>query len=81
MWSHLKVCKKFHFVVDKKQQVFVLEPKKENDESEDQNMGTLQIIGYNYDQFRETPLKMVIIDELPFNFVEGKGFKLFLGTI
>uniref|UniRef100_A0A6N2LRE9 Uncharacterized protein n=1 Tax=Salix viminalis TaxID=40686 RepID=A0A6N2LRE9_SALVM len=68
--SYLKVCKKIHFVVDKKQKVFVLEPKKEKDESEDQNMSTLKAIGYNYDQCRQTPLKIVIIDELPFNFVE-----------
>ena len=27
MWSHLKVCKKFLFVIDKKQKVLVLEPK------------------------------------------------------
>jgi len=32
MWSHLKVCKKFHFVVDKKQKNLVLEPKKKNGE-------------------------------------------------
>uniref|UniRef100_A0A6N2L0Z0 Uncharacterized protein n=1 Tax=Salix viminalis TaxID=40686 RepID=A0A6N2L0Z0_SALVM len=57
-------------ICDKKQKVFVLEPKKEKDESEDQNMSTLKAIGYNYDQCRQTPLKIVIIDELPFNFVE-----------
>jgi hypothetical protein len=28
MWSHLKVCKKISFGVDKKQKVLVLEPKK-----------------------------------------------------
>jgi hypothetical protein len=26
MWSHLKVCKKISFVVDKKQKILVLEP-------------------------------------------------------
>ena len=29
IWSHLKVCKKIPFVVDKKQKLLVLEPKKE----------------------------------------------------
>uniref|UniRef100_A0A6N2LGW6 BED-type domain-containing protein n=1 Tax=Salix viminalis TaxID=40686 RepID=A0A6N2LGW6_SALVM len=32
MWSHLKVCKTFLFVVDKKQKVLVLKCKKEKDE-------------------------------------------------
>ena len=52
MLSHLKICKKFPFVVDKKQKLLVLEPKKESDESEDKNMGTLNTIGYNYDECR-----------------------------
>ena len=47
MWNHLKVCKKISFVVDKKQKGLVLEPKKKG-ESEDQNVGTLKVIGYNY---------------------------------
>uniref|UniRef100_A0A6N2LGG6 BED-type domain-containing protein n=1 Tax=Salix viminalis TaxID=40686 RepID=A0A6N2LGG6_SALVM len=44
MWSHLKGCKKFPFVVDKKQKLLVLEPKKDSDESADKNMGTLKAI-------------------------------------
>jgi len=68
MWSYLKVCKKFHFVVDKKQKVLVLKPKKEEGESGDRNVGTLKAISYNYDECRQSLAKMVIIDELPFNF-------------
>jgi hypothetical protein len=34
-------------------------------------------IGYNYDECRQSLVKMVIIDELSFNFVEDKGFGLF----
>jgi hypothetical protein len=81
MWSHLKVCKKFLFVVDKKQKILVLEPKKVGGESEDRSVGTLKIIGYDYDECRQALVKMVIIDELPFNFVEGKGFRLFSRTV
>ena len=44
-------------------------------------MGSLKVIGYNYDECRQALLKMVIIDELPFNFVEGRGFKLFARTM
>jgi len=81
MWSHLKVCKKFPFVVDKKQKVLVLEPKIEKGELGEQNVGTLKAICYNYDECRQALAKMVIIDELPFNFVEGWGFKLFARTM
>ena len=52
---------------DKEQNILVLEHKKEEDESGDQNKGTLKAIGYNYDECRQTPIKVVIIDELPFN--------------
>uniref|UniRef100_A0A6N2ND59 BED-type domain-containing protein n=1 Tax=Salix viminalis TaxID=40686 RepID=A0A6N2ND59_SALVM len=81
MWSHLKVCKKFSFVVDKKQKLLVLEPKKDSDELEDKNMGTLKAIGFNHEECRLALAQMIIIDELPFNFVEGRGFKSFLRTI
>ena len=40
-------------------------------------MRILKAIGYDYDECRQTLVKMVIIDKLPSNFVEGKGFKLF----
>ena len=53
MWSNLKVCKKFSFVVYKKQKVLVLEPQKEKGELEDQNMRILKEIGYNYDECRQ----------------------------
>ena len=45
MLSHLKICKKIPFVFDKKQKLLVLKPKKESDESEAKNMGTLKAIG------------------------------------
>ena len=59
----------------------VLEPKKEDSELGDQSVGTLKAIGYNYNECRQALVKMVIIDELPFNFVEGKGFRLFSRTM
>jgi len=63
-------------VVDKKQKVLVLEPKIEKGELGEQNVGNLKAIGYNYDEYRQALAKMVIIDELHFNFVEGRRFKL-----
>jgi len=44
-------------------------------------VGSLKAISYNYDECRQALAKMVIIDELPFNFVEGRGFKLFTRTM
>jgi hypothetical protein len=40
MLSHLKVCKKFSFVVDKNKKFLVLEPKKKEDELGHRNVGT-----------------------------------------
>jgi hypothetical protein len=68
-------------VVDKKQTFLVLEPKKEKGELGDQNEGTLKEIGYSYDECRQVLVKMVIINEFPFNFMEGKGFILFSRTM
>jgi hypothetical protein len=62
-----KGMQKVSFVHDKEQKILVLEPKKEEDESGDQNRGTLKAIGYNYDECRQAPVKVVIINELPFN--------------
>jgi len=66
---------------DKKQKKLVLKPKKEEGELRYQNMGTLKAIGYNYDEYRQALIKIAIIDELPFNFMESKGFRLFSRTI
>ena len=81
MWSHLKVCKKFPFVVNKKQNFLVLESTKVGGESGDWSVGTFKAIGYDYDECRQALVKIVIIDELPFNFMESKGFRLFFRTL
>jgi len=44
-------------------------------------VGTLKAIGYDYDECRQALVKMVIIYELPFNFMKGKGFRLFSRTV
>ena len=44
-------------------------------------MGTLKAICYDYDECRKTLVKLIIIDELPFNFVKGKGFRLYSRTL
>jgi hypothetical protein len=59
------------------QKVLLVKPKIEEGELEDQNVRTLKVIYYNYDECRHALAKIVIIDELPSNFVEGQGFRLF----
>jgi len=76
-----KSMQKFPCVVDKKQKNLVLEPNKAEGELGDRCVGTLKAIGYDYDECRQAFVKMVIIDKLPFNFVEGKGFRIFSRTV
>ena len=52
MWSQLKACKMFSFVIDKRPKILVLEHKKKEDELGNQNIVILMAIGYNYDEYR-----------------------------
>jgi hypothetical protein len=44
-------------------------------------VGNLVIAKYNVQKIREALAKMVIVDELPFKFVEGEGFHDFMKTV
>ena len=79
MWSHLGVCKKFPFVIDQKQKTLVLKPKPiiKGANNGEENLVTVKAVGYSYEECRQAIGKMIILDELPFNFVENQGFKLF----
>ena len=50
MWSHLGVCKKFPFIIDRKQKTLVLEPKPkiEGGDNGEENLVTVKAMGYNY---------------------------------
>jgi len=45
------------------------------------SVGNLVIAKYNVQKIREALAKMVIVDELPFKFVEGEGFHDFMKTV
>jgi len=47
----------------------------------DRSVGNLVIAKYNVQKIREALAKMVIVDELPFKFVEGEGFHDFMKTV
>jgi hypothetical protein len=48
MWSHLGVCKKISFVIDRKQKTLVLEPKPiiEGGDNREENLVTVKVVGY-----------------------------------
>ena len=79
MWSHLGVCKKFSFVIDRKQKTLVLEPKPiiERGDNGEENLATIKAVNYNYEECRKALKKLIILDEIPFNFVENQGFQSF----
>jgi hypothetical protein len=79
MWSHLGVCKKFPFVIDRKQKTLVLEfrPIIKRGNNGEENLVTIKAVGYSYEECRKALGKMIILDELLFNFVENQGFKSF----
>lgn len=74
MLVHLQTqCKKYPFrVVDKKQKVLCFQPT-----TETRGESNLVAMSYCKEACQETLSKMVILDELPFGFVEGEGFKHF----
>jgi hypothetical protein len=47
----------------------------------DLNVGTFKAICYNYDECRQALAKMIIIDELLFNFMKSPGCRLFCNTM
>ncbi|KAM2178796.1 hypothetical protein ACFX1R_033832 [Malus domestica] len=71
LWNHLfNQCKRYpHRVEDKKQKIL----------SFGENNGSLMAIGFSKEAYRVELTKMVVLDKLPFSFVENEGFKFFCG--
>ena len=51
MWSHLGVCKKFPFVIDRKQKTLVLQPRPmiKGGNNGEENLVTIKAVGYSYE--------------------------------
>nr|XP_048321191.1 zinc finger BED domain-containing protein RICESLEEPER 2-like [Ziziphus jujuba var. spinosa] len=65
-------CKKYPYrVQDKKQKTLTFGAQNESDGS------NLLAVGFNKEACRLACAKMIILDELPFSFVEGRGFRMF----
>jgi len=73
IWNHLGACIKFPFMIDRKQNTLVLElkPKIEGDGKGGKILVTIKIICYNYVECNKALAKMIIRNELSFNFVEN----------
>ncbi|CAK8564808.1 unnamed protein product [Lathyrus sativus] len=75
MHKHLKVClKNPNRVVDKKQKTIAIGKESEDDP----NSVSLKLVDFNQERTRLTLAKMIIIDELPFKYVENEGFNMFM---
>ncbi|CAA0806372.1 Zinc finger BED domain-containing protein DAYSLEEPER [Striga hermonthica] len=73
---HISVCKANPDVTEKKQAKLNLQPIAEGDEI----VGSLTSWKFDQEAIRSELARMVIVDELPFRFVEGDGFKNFMSV-
>jgi hypothetical protein len=84
MLSHIRnSCKKYpgrFGKLDKSQSTLSFDAKNEGQMGEG-SVGNLVIAKYNVQKIREALAKMVIVDEFPFKFVEGEGFRDFMKTV
>jgi len=79
-----KSCKKFPSRFDKSQSKLSFEAKREGKVGVgggEGSCGNLVITKYNASKIKLAISKMIIVDELPFKFVEGDGFQEFMKTI
>jgi hypothetical protein len=85
MLQHIRrSCKKFPGRFDKSQSKLSFEAKREGQVGMgvgEGSCGNLVIAKYNASKIRVAISKMIIVDELPFRFVEGEGFQEFMKTV
>jgi len=85
MLQHIrKSCKKILGRFDKSQSKLSFEAKREGQVGVgvgEGSCGNLVIAKYNAQKIRLAISKMIIVDELPFKFVEGDGFQEFMKTV
>ena len=77
MLQHMNVCKKWHFPCDDKQKTLSFQAKREGESSSN----VLVVANYSEERIRSALARMIIIDELPFKFVERQGFQEFMEIV
>ena len=76
--GHLERCDLSPFKVDKNQKVITLETEtRVKDDGTTETVSIPKAWGFNPEKARKALAKMIIVDELPFRFVEGEGFQEF----
>jgi hypothetical protein len=84
MLNHIRsTCKRYpgrHGKLDKSQSKLSFDAKREGQGGEG-SVGNLVIAKYNGQKIRTAIAKMIIVDELPFKFVDGEGFQDFMKTV
>jgi hypothetical protein len=74
--------KKYSDKFDKSQSKLSFEAKREGQVAVSKgSMGNIVIAKYNAKKIRVAISKMIIVNELPFRFVEGEGFQEFMKTV
>ncbi|KAL2942113.1 Zinc finger BED domain-containing protein DAYSLEEPER [Bienertia sinuspersici] len=78
MKRHTQTCKKAPFNLDKNQTVLNFEYKtRVNTDGTVETIKVPKLWRFNQDEIRKALAKMLIVDELPFSFVEHEGFRHF----
>uniref|UniRef100_A0A803N8S2 BED-type domain-containing protein n=2 Tax=Chenopodium quinoa TaxID=63459 RepID=A0A803N8S2_CHEQI len=78
MKRHTERCKKAPFYRDKTQTILDFESRTQiNTDGTVQTVSVPKLWRYNYDEIRKALAKMLIVDELPFAFVERECFRQF----
>ena len=83
--THLEArCKKYIYgkknKQDKTQMTLAFRPKK-SDDAEGTSSNSLIAVSYNESMCREAFTRMIIVDKLPFKFVEHEGFRYYSNVL
>ena len=73
----MKVCKKWHFPRDDKQKTLSFQAKREGESGSN----VLVVANYSEERIRLALARMIVIDEMPFKFVEHQGFQEFMEIV
>lgn len=80
--NHINSCKEFPANMDKKQKILDLESRtRVSDDGSVETVTVPRLWEFNPEAIREALVRMLMIDELPFSFVEREGFRAFLKVI
>ncbi|KAJ0915548.1 putative transcription factor/ chromatin remodeling BED-type(Zn) family [Helianthus annuus] len=80
--NHINACKDYPPNIDKKQKLLDLESKTHvSDDGSVETVTVPKLWEFNQEVIRKALVKMLIVDELPFSFVERAGFREFCKVI